>query len=110
MAQLPRCERGDQEHADYRRALPQIGDEIMQTISTKYHGATNTRGSRISATSTGGSRVYVPYRDEYSTDQNHREAVRKLTKKLGWTGRLQSGGTKAGKVWVFVDIAGQMAL
>lgn len=72
----------------------------MQTITTKYHGATNTRGSRISATSESGQRVTIAYDDALSTEQAHRVAAQALCDKLGWHWQLVQGATKRGYVFV----------
>jgi hypothetical protein len=74
----------------------------MQTITTKYHGATNTRGSRISATNTAGLRVSIPYPIELSGDACHDLAAKTLCEKFGWKGELISGGQKTGNVYVFL--------
>ena len=47
-------------------------------IRTRYHGPTNARGSRISATTISGQRVYVPYDHALSTEENHDTAAREL--------------------------------
>ena len=44
------------------------------SIRTRYHGATNHRGTRISATD-GFEKIYVPYRYDLSNEQNHAEAA-----------------------------------
>jgi hypothetical protein len=74
----------------------------MQAICTRYTGATNTRGSRIIASTEGGSRVSVPYPHELSGEAVHRVAAEALKKKLGWTGRLVGGAVKHGYCFVFV--------
>ena len=38
----------------------------MQAITTKYHGATDRKGSRMSATTASGKRIYLAYDDEYT--------------------------------------------
>jgi hypothetical protein len=55
----------------------------MQAIRTRYHGPTNTRGSRISAQCEAG-RLSVPYAHELSLDENHKATARALRDKLGW--------------------------
>lgn len=55
----------------------------MQAIITKYHGPTNTRGSRISAKCAAGT-IYVPFNHSLNPEQNHRHAADMLTKKMGW--------------------------
>jgi len=58
----------------------------MQAISTRYHGPTNTRGSRITAKCAAG-KVTIPYSYEFSGQQAHRIAAETLASKLGWTGQ-----------------------
>ena len=73
----------------------------MQAIETKYLPATNTRGSRIKATSASGLSVTVPYPHELSGMECHWEAARALVAKLGWgAGEYVAGGTKGGYVFV----------
>lgn len=74
----------------------------MKAIITKYHGATNTRGSRISA-SDGDNRVSIPYPHELNSEAAHIMAAQKLCDKLKWTGKRACGGTKTGYVHVFVS-------
>ena len=74
----------------------------MQSIMTKYHGATNAHGSRITATSASGLHVTVPYDDELSNLAAHRRAADALLKKLNWSGRLIGGATKDGYAFVFM--------
>lgn len=54
-------------------------------IFTKYHGATNTRGARISAHAPGWGlpRVYVPYPHEFTGAECHAQAVRAFMQKAG---------------------------
>jgi len=73
----------------------------MQAIETKYLPATNTRGSRIKATSASGLSVTVPYPHELSGMECHWEAARALIAKLGWGGaEYVGGGTRDGYVFV----------
>ena len=76
----------------------------MQAIITKYHGPTNTRGSRISARCEAG-RVSIPYPHELSGQAVHRAAAEALAANLGWTGahygELLGGGLPSGE-YVFV--------
>ena len=89
---------------------------MRQAITTKYHGPTNTRGSRISATSASGTRIYVPYAYELSVDECHEQAAKALCTKLGWTGQMVAGydallggdlswisSNVTGNVYVFAD-------
>lgn len=53
----------------------------MQAIQTKFLPATNTRGSRIKASCDRGS-ITIPWPHDFSGDECHREAVRKLIKRF----------------------------
>jgi hypothetical protein len=75
----------------------------MKAIETKYHGPTDTRGARISATDSDGNRVSIPYPYELSGEAVHRMAADRLCEKMGWSGQLAGGATKRGYVFVFVD-------
>lgn len=57
----------------------------MKAIVTKYHGATNTRGSRVSATAEGGNRISLPWDDALNSEENHRKAALALVVKMKWT-------------------------
>lgn len=69
----------------------------MQTIVTKYHGPTNTRGSRVSASAQVG-KIVLTWDDELSSDDNHLAAATALAGKYGWLvkHRLVSGGLPDG--------------
>lgn len=75
----------------------------MTAIITKYIPATNTKGTRISATCTGGHKVTIPI--DYSVDANtsHCYAALALCEKLGWEGDLIEGNTRYGNVYVFAN-------
>jgi hypothetical protein len=80
----------------------------LQSIETKKHGPTDTRGSRISATTASGIRVTIGYPYELSGVDCHALAAETLARKLKWidpeeafSSRWIAGGTKAG--YVFVD-------
>jgi hypothetical protein len=72
----------------------------MPAILTRYHGPTNTRGSRISAqTADTGTcrRVTVAYRHERSSFENHTAAARELAEQLGYDDtRWHSAATDKG--------------
>lgn len=81
----------------------------MQAIETRYHGPTDTRGSRISARCEAG-RISIPYDHAKSADRNHDAAAVELARKLGWLDShaakdypvdLVRGGTARGFVYVF---------
>lgn len=76
----------------------------MIAIETKYHGPTNTRGARITATTESGHRVSVSYPYEKSGMDAHRVAAMELCRtrlRGGDCNRLIGGGTKDGYVFVF---------
>lgn len=76
----------------------------MQTITTKYIPATNTKGARIKATSTSGLSATVSYDDALPEGEfQHIAAVKSLCKKSNWQGKLVAGETKTGFVFVFVN-------
>lgn len=62
----------------------------MQTIRTRYHNPSNTRGSRFSAQCEAG-RIYVPINHALNNNENHMEAARQLIAKLGWPGDFAGG-------------------
>jgi hypothetical protein len=73
----------------------------MKAIFTKYHGPTNTRGSRISASDEDGNKVSIPYPHELSGEAVHRKAADALCAKMNWTGDLIGGSHRKGYVFVF---------
>jgi hypothetical protein len=74
----------------------------MQAITTKYHGATNMRGSRVSATTASGIRLTIPYDGELDISEAHRVVALALVRQLGWSGRWEGGETKTGYAFVCV--------
>lgn len=76
---------------------------VLQAIRTKYHGATNHRGSRITATSSGGRKLTIQYPHESNAPEAHRAAAEALQAKLGWDGRLIQGSLSDSYVFVFAE-------
>ena len=76
----------------------------MQAITTRYHGPGNVRGSRISATTASGKRVYHECDDAVHVDRQHRDAAIKLCKLLDWHGTMVEGGLTSGGERVFCFI------
>tara|TARA_R110001599_G_scaffold49625_1_gene141653 strand:+ start:172 stop:438 length:267 start_codon:yes stop_codon:yes gene_type:complete len=73
----------------------------MQTITTKYLGPTDHRGSRYKATHTGGYKTVTINSDfAVDADVNHTNAANELATKLGWEGDYIGGHTKDGMVFV----------
>ena len=73
----------------------------MKAIVTKYHGPTNARGSRISASDEDGNKITISYPYELSGEAVHRKAAEALCEKMEWTGNLIGGSLKNGYVFVF---------
>jgi len=78
-----------------------------QAISTKYIGATNSRGSRIAAVTASGIKLTIPYPHELSGVNCHAVAAEKLARQLEWISDADkfesifaAGGTKTGYVFV----------
>lgn len=76
---------------------------MLQAIVTKYHGPTNYKGARISATALAG-RVVVSY--DYGASDPHDVAALALCAKMGWHGDLVSGGMPDGRGNVYVFAPG----
>lgn len=75
----------------------------MQTIETRFHGPTNTKGSRYSARNADGKSVILSTDFALNSDENHARAAIALCEKMGWDGQLIGGQTKAGRyTFVFV--------
>lgn len=73
----------------------------MKAIITKYHGPTDFKGSRISASDEDGNRVTISYPHELSGEACHRAAAEALCKKMNWTGDMIAGSLKNNYVFVF---------
>jgi hypothetical protein len=74
---------------------------MRQSITTKYLGPTDRRGTRVKATSSAGLSVTVGWDDALSDTDNYAAAAVALCKKLGWSGTLAVGGGV--NVYVFVE-------
>ena len=75
----------------------------MKAIRTTYLGPTDTKPSRIKA-STGEQSIIVSYSHELTSDGEHGRAARMLADKYAWKGDLIGGGFPDGSmVWVFAD-------
>lgn len=74
----------------------------MQTISTKFLGATTFLGERIVATATETkNRMIFSYDYELTSTDNHCAAACDLRDNIGWEGEMIGGHTKEGMVFVF---------
>lgn len=75
----------------------------MKAIITKYHGPTNTRGSRISASDQDGNRISMSYESDLSSENMHDKVAKALCVKMGWTGHsLVRGGFPDSNVYVML--------
>ena len=78
----------------------------MKSITTKYHGASATKGSRISASDGDGNHVMISKDLSMSVDDGHVKAARTLCARMGWHGELAMGWIKPGQhVFVFTKHA-----
>jgi hypothetical protein len=73
---------------------------MLQAITTKHLGPTNTRGGRVRAFASAGS-ITVNWDHALNVAQNHCAAARALAKRLDWQGRYVGGATDTGYVFVF---------
>lgn len=75
----------------------------MKAIVTKFHGPSNVKGSRYSATDEDGNRVIVGADHSVHYESNHDAAALALCKKMGWRGTLQRGHVSTGYVYVWIS-------
>jgi hypothetical protein len=68
----------------------------MQAILTKFHGPTDTKGSRYSARCEAG-RVVVCGDHRLNIERNHTAAAYALAAKLGWSGEWYGGQLPTGE-------------
>lgn len=73
----------------------------MKAITTKFHGPTNTRGSRYSASDGDGNQVMVSADHAKNSDDNHDAAAIALCHKMKWDGPLMRGAIRGGCVYTF---------
>ena len=83
-----------------------INGATFMIITTKFHGSTNTLGSRIIVTAKIGQKLTIQYDHALSADQNHDNAAIKLCQKFHWYGKLHCGENgKGGYTYVFDSLA-----
>jgi hypothetical protein len=74
----------------------------MKAIVTKYHGPSNFKGSRYSATAGGANRIIQSADDRIGNEDNHADVALALCHKLDWKGELVPGELPNGNtVFVF---------
>jgi hypothetical protein len=71
----------------------------MQAIRTRYHGPTNSRGSRITATCEAGS-LTLPRDYSLDVDQDHARVAQCLVTRMGWPGVYHGGSFGGDYYWV----------
>lgn len=79
-----------------------------QAIITRYIGPTDTKGSRVRATSASGLTLTLGWDSALGSEENHRAAALALANKHNWLNRpntyLVSGGLKTGNAYVIIEI------
>lgn len=73
----------------------------MQVIETKFHGPTDTKGARVSASSYGFGSVTLPWDHALTSEGNHKAAAKAFMDKCEWFGRYICGHNKRGMTFVF---------
>jgi hypothetical protein len=73
----------------------------MKAIMTKYHGPTNTRGSRVSASDLDHNKITLSWDDSLDHDENHDAAAIALCRKMEINSGLVRGRSQTGNVYVF---------
>lgn len=69
---------------------------MFQAIVTAYHGPTNSKGARITASAEAGRKT-LSYDHAVSCAENHKRAARALASKFKWDGTLHSGSLPDGR-------------
>jgi hypothetical protein len=73
----------------------------MQTIITKYYGATNHKPARVAAwNSMKTEKVWLEFDYSLGDTDNHIKVARLLKYKIGWNGDWYGGRTNDGMVFV----------
>lgn len=75
----------------------------MKAIITKYHGPTNAKGSRVSASDDDRHRVILSWDHALNALENHQAAAKALCTKLNWHGELVTGVLRHSYVHVFKE-------
>lgn len=74
----------------------------MKAITTRYRGATDTKGAAIIARTEGNRSARVSYDHALDATGNHEAAARELARRLGWSGELVAGCLPDGKTYAHV--------
>jgi len=81
---------------------------MRQAITTRWHGPTNTRDTRVKATCQAGS-ITLAWDHNLGIAENHILAAEALLRRLQWTGTYHGGVLPNGD-YAFVDEGGGVAL
>ena len=74
----------------------------MKAILTRYHGPSNVKGARISASDSAKNRIILSWDHALNASTNHAVAAQALCYKMKWEGELIGGGLSDGDmVWTF---------
>lgn len=76
---------------------------IVQAITTKYIGPSNTLGSRIKAKAAAGS-ITIHYDSALNSEDAHMVAAETLAAKFGWAGHWFQGGSPDDDGYCFVCV------
>ena len=79
----------------------------MKAIRTRYHGPSNVKGARISATDgerCAGHTLVMPYDHSLNSDELNRKAAHAFRDWKGWKGELTGGGFQNDMYWVFGEV------
>lgn len=82
----------------------------MKAITTKFHGATDARGSRVIASDQDGNKVIASYDHALNAEQMHAHAADMLCRKMQWAGTLIQGSLAKGYVFVWLESFGANAV
>lgn len=76
---------------------------MFKALRTRYHGPTDTLGSRVIASDSDNNRVVLSWAPELNSDDNHKRAAYALRDKMGWKGDLVPGDFGRDTFWVFTS-------
>lgn len=76
---------------------------IRKAIRTRRLPATNFKPARISAKADHLPVMIMPWKDEWSDDDNHRLAAELYKRHYDWQGTLVAGWTEQGIIHVLLD-------
>jgi hypothetical protein len=76
----------------------------MKAILTRYHGPSNVKGARISASDSDKNRVVLSWDHALDSAENHARAAKTLCEKMNWRGEMIGGGLHNGDMaWTFAN-------